>query len=255
MVRQIRTADRRRAEMLHQMEFTAKMATIGRLAASVAHEINNPLAIINEKAGLLRDLVGSSADHPHREKTLKGLESISKSVDRCSRVTHRLLGFTRRMEGGSEELALPELLREVLDFTGKEAMHRNISIETRFADDLPPVRADRGQLQQVFLNIINNAFAAVDDGGTIELTARESPRGGVETIVRDDGSGIPEEKLRYVFEPFFSTKGEFGTGLGLSITYDLVQKMGGRIDIASTPGRGTAVTVELPASSSSGREA
>jgi two-component system NtrC family sensor kinase len=237
------------------MEFTAKMATVGRLAASVAHEINNPLAIINEKAGLLRDLVDGSPDHPYREKTLKGLESISRSVDRCSGVTHRLLGFTRRMEGGFEAVALPELLQEVLGFTGKEAIHRNISIETTFADDVPHVWADRGQLQQIFLNIINNAFAAVEVGGKIELTVRLAPGGRVEAIVRDNGSGIPEEKLRDVFEPFFSTKGEFGTGLGLSITYDLVQKMGGRIEIASTLGEGTAVTVELPTTSSTGRKA
>jgi signal transduction histidine kinase len=248
MVRQIRTADLRRAEMLHRMEFTAKMATIGRLAASVAHEINNPLAIINEKAGLLQDLFHQTDGAPHRGKSLRCLESITKSVDRCSDVTHRLLGFTRTLETSAEPVEPAGLLQEVLGFTGKEAVHRNITVQTRFAPGTPPILADRGQLQQIFLNIINNAFAAVRDGGRIDLIV-DSPRAGrVVVIVQDDGEGIPEDKLPYIFEPFFSMKGKFGTGLGLSITYDLVQRMGGRINISSSPGEGTAVTVELPAS-------
>jgi len=248
MVRQIRTADLRRAEMLHRMEFTAKMATIGRLAASVAHEINNPLAIINEKAGLLQDLVQQTENQPHRDKTLRCLESITKSVERCGDVTHRLLGFTRTMESSAELVDPADLLQEVMGFTGKEAAHRNITVETRFAPDTPPIMADRGQLQQIFLNIINNALAAVTDGGRIDLIV-DSPRAGrVVVVIRDSGVGIPEDKLPYIFEPFFSLKGKFGTGLGLSITYDLVQRMGGRITISSKLNEGTAVTVELPTS-------
>jgi signal transduction histidine kinase len=248
MVRQIRVADLRRTEMLHRMEFTAKMATIGRLAASVAHEINNPLAIINEKAGLLKDLVQRSADHPHAEKNLKSLDSIIKSVERCGNVTHRLLGFTRSMEASTEPIVLSELLQEVLGFTGKEAVHRSITVDTRFEEGVSPVEANRGQLQQVFLNIINNAFAAVEHGGRVHLIVEQPRPNRVRVTVRDDGVGIPEEKLPFVFEPFFSMKGKFGTGLGLSITYDLVQKMGGRIDISSKLGEGTSVIVELPAS-------
>lgn len=248
MVRQIRTADLRRAEMLHRMEFTTKMATIGRLAASVAHEINNPLAIINEKAGLLQDLVSQTANQEHREKILRSLESIVKSVDRCGNVTHRLLGFTRSRESQTESIDLADLLQEVMDFTGKEAAHRNITVETRVAPGIPPILADRGQLQQVFLNLVNNAFAAVSDGGRIDL-AVDSPRlGWVAVVIRDNGVGIPADKLPYIFEPFFSMKGKFGTGLGLSITYELVQRMGGRINIGSKLGEGTTVTVELPTS-------
>jgi signal transduction histidine kinase len=252
MVRRARMADLRRLEMLHRMEFTAKMATIGRLAASVAHEINNPLAIINEKAGLLKDLVLHTENHPHREKTLKSLDWITSSVERCGGVTHRLLGFTRRMEATGEPINLAELLQDVLGFTGKEAVHRNITITKHFTEGTPSVVGDRGPLQQVFLNIINNAFAAVSEGGSIDLTV-ESPRSGwVAATIRDDGKGIPEDKLPHVFDPFFSTKGKFGTGLGLSITYDLVQRMGGRIEIRSKLGKGTAVTVELPVAMGSG---
>jgi two-component system NtrC family sensor kinase len=248
MVRQIRSADLHREEMLHRMEFTAKMSTIGRLAASVAHEINNPLAIINERAGLLQDLVHQTENQPNRDKTLRCLESITKSVERCSNVTHRLLGFTRSVESSTEPVDPANLLQEVLGFTGKDPEHRNISIETRIAPGTPPILGDRGRLQQIFLNIVNNALAAVGDGGTIDLII-DSPRAGrVLVIVQDDGAGIPEDKLPYIFEPFFSMKGNFGTGLGLSITYDLVQKMGGRIDIRSEQGEGTTVSVELPAS-------
>ena len=179
---------------------------------------------------------------------LRGLESIVKSVQRCSSVTHRLLGFTRSMESRAESVELGDLLQEVLGFTGKEAAHRNIVVETRVAPGTPPLMADPGQLQQVFLNIINNALAALEDGGKIVLIV-DSPRPGrVAVIIRDNGMGIPEDKLPYIFEPFFSMKGRFGTGLGLSITYDLVQKMGGRISISSKLGEGTAVTVELPTS-------
>jgi signal transduction histidine kinase len=248
MVRQIRAADLRRAEMLHRMEFTAKMATIGRLAASVAHEINNPLAIINEKAGLIEDLVQRDEERPHGERILRNLQSITRSVERCGNVTHRLLGFTRSKESRAESLDLADLLQEVLDFTGKEAAHRNIMVETRVAEGTPPVLADRGQLQQIFLNIVNNAFAAVPDGGRIDLIVDSTRAGWITVAVKDNGVGIPEDKLPHIFEPFFSTKGEFGTGLGLSITYDLVQKSGGRINISSKLGEGTAVTVELPTS-------
>jgi signal transduction histidine kinase len=248
MVRQVRMADLRRAEMLHRMEFTAKMATIGRLAASVAHEINNPLAIINEKAGLIQDLVQRDEERPHGERIQRNLESITRSVERCGNVTHRLLGFTRSKESRAESLDLADLLQEVLDFTGKEAAHRNIVVETQVARGTPPILADRGQLQQIFLNIINNAFAAVPDGGRIDLIVDSLRAGWITVVVKDNGVGVPEDKLPHIFEPFFSTKGEFGTGLGLSITYDLVQKSGGRINISSKLGEGTAVTVELPTS-------
>lgn len=249
LVRQIRAADIRRAEMLHKMEFTSKMATIGRLAASVAHEINNPLAIINEKAGLLQDLMQQSEQVPYRDRILKNLHSITNSVERCGSVTHRLLGFTRTMESQSESIDLADLLQEVLRFTGNEALHRNITVATRYEPGTPPIHTDRGQLQQIFLNIINNSFAAVPDGGRVDLVV-ESPRPErVAVTIRDNGSGIPEDKLPYIFEPFFSMKGKFGTGLGLSITYDLVQRMGAHINISSKLGEGTAVTVEFPASS------
>lgn len=246
MVNRIRAADAHRLQALHSVEYSNKMATIGRLAASVAHEINNPLAIINEKAGLLRDVASLDEAYPHRERILNSVASIIKSVERCSNVTHRLLGFTRRLEPRLEWIDLPALLREVLEFQGKEAVHRNIEIVTDFPSDVPAIESDRGQLQQVFLNIVSNSFAALPTGGRIELALRNRPGDLVAVAVRDNGEGIAPENLRHIFEPFFSTRGEFGTGLGLSITYGLVQKLGGQIEVESELGRGTCFTVVLP---------
>jgi signal transduction histidine kinase len=246
MVRHIRTADLDRAEILKNVEHTNKMASIGRLAASVAHEINNPLAIINEKAGLLTDLITANDEYPLRRKMLNSLDSIVKSVERCGEVTHRLLGFARRTRVEQEKIKLEDLVQEVLGFMGKEASHRGIEVQKRFSDDLPVILSDRGQLEQIFLNLINNAFGAVEDGGQIELILTTGNTNTVTFQVRDNGHGITQENLVHIFEPFFSTKGEFGTGLGLCITYDLVQKLGGTIEVESEVGKGTVFTVTLP---------
>jgi len=246
LVRQIMAADAQKARVMHNAEYTNKMATIGRLAASVAHEINNPLAIINEKAGLLGDIASAETTMPHRERITAGVESILKSVERCSAVTHRLLGFTKRMETRQEKIALTEVVDEVLGFLGKEADHRNVTIFRDYAQDLSPITCDRGQLQQILLNIINNAFSAVSDGGRIEINVRRNKPGEQAVGIRDDGPGIAAKNLPHIFEPFFSTKGQFGTGLGLSITYGLVQKLGGRIEVESALGAGACFTVFLP---------
>lgn len=246
LVRRIRMADTRRAKIFHNMEYTNKMASIGRLAASVAHEINNPLAIINEKAGLLKDLATFTDGFTKKDKVMGLVDSISNSVDRCSTITHRLLGFAKRMDVGKELIDLGNLLKEVLGFLGKEVEHRNISIHFDIPDDFPPIDSDRGQLQQVFLNIVNNAFSALQDGGWIKISLKKKDINTVAVTVCDNGSGISEEDQKHIFEPFFSTKGEFGTGLGLSITHEIMHKLGGEISVKSTLGEGTCFTVTLP---------
>jgi len=242
----MREADERRIALLHQVEYTNKLASIGRLAAGVAHEINNPLSIINEKAGLARDLVEGSPETPHRDRILAAVESVLKSVQRCKAVTHRLLGFARHMDVKNEALDLRGLLMEVFGFLEKEAEYRNLGVTFDIADDVQPIVSDRGQLQQVFLNILNNAFAAVPDGGKIEITVANEGDNEVSIAISDDGVGIPREHLERIFEPFFTTKQGSGTGLGLSITYGIVHKLGGRILVDSTPGQGTRFTVVLP---------
>lgn len=247
-VKRLRELDRRRAKIFHNIEYTNKMATVGRMAAGVAHEINNPLAIINEKAGLLEDLITHTKDFPSRDKFMAITNSITNSVERCSKVTRRLLGFAKRMENKVETIDLGDLLREVVGFQSTEIKHRNIIIGYNIQENIPTIQSDRGQLQQVFLNILNNAFAAVDNGGSIDITIAEADGKRIAVTITDNGVGIPKDELEHIFEPFYSTKGEFGTGLGLSITQDIVQKLGGEIIVESEPGKGTDFKVILPTS-------
>jgi two-component system NtrC family sensor kinase len=246
MVAQLREADARRAKAIHDLEYANKLATIGRMAASVAHEINNPLAIIDENAGLIEDMATFADDYPDREKTQRLVNSIHKSVERCSNVTHRLLGFAKRMDLRREPIALNHLLEEVVGFQRTETTHRNIDVEYQFPNDSVPIESDRGKLQQVFLNLLSNALAAVDDGGRIEIGLDYLDGSKVAVFIRDNGIGISPEDLQHIFEPFYSTKGEFGTGLGLSITRDIVAKLGGSIEVQSKPGQGSSFTVTLP---------
>jgi len=230
----------------HEMEYTNKMAAIGRLAAGVAHEINNPLAIIGEKAGLHKDLLTFSDELPPKEKMLGLVDAVLESVERCGAITHRLLGFAKHMDTQREEIDLEILIKGVLGFLEKEAGYRNLQVTFHIEESVPTVGSDRGQLQQVFLNIVNNAFAAVDDGGLIKISIANVDPDHVAVSVDDNGIGIAEDDLEHIFEPFFSTKKGAGTGLGLSITYGIVQKLGGQIKVTSKPGVGTCFTVILP---------
>ncbi len=246
LVNRIFIADQRRIMTLHEVEYANKMASIGRLAAGVAHEINNPLAIISEKAGLIRDLFLLQKKYGEDKKLIGLIDSIIASVDRCARITKRLLGFARHTESSVKPVDLKDAVQEVLGFLGKEAEHRGIEVSVRADEDLPAILSDRGKLQQIFLNIINNAFAAMETQGRLDVTLMKSRLGAVVTIA-DTGSGIPESDLKRVFEPFFSTKTtKGGTGLGLSITYGLVHELGGNIEVASVEGQGTTFTISLP---------
>jgi len=246
LVDRVYEGDMKRTSALHKIEHTNKMASIGRLAAGVAHEINNPLAIINEKGGLLKDLLSISEEIPPPDKLIGLIDSILYSVERCSVITHRLLGFARHIDIQAETIDLTQFINAVLGFIGKEAQYRNIAVNLDVAQDTPVIESDLGRLQQVFLNVLNNAFAAVEDGGKIDVVVRNEQPGKVSVTITDNGSGIAPENLRTVFEPFFSTKGEKGTGLGLSITYGLVQKLGGQIKVKSEVNKGTSFTITLP---------
>ncbi|UCG84873.1 MAG: two-component sensor histidine kinase [Gemmatimonadota bacterium] len=246
VVNRAREADLKRAVYYHELEYANKMAALGRLSAGVAHEINNPIAIINQSAGLLRDLMTWSKERPSREKILSLTNSILNSARRCGRITHNLLGFAKHMEVEHEKINLDRLLREVLGFLGKEASYRQIEVAFDYSGEPPSVVSDKGQLQQVFLNIINNAFAAVEDGGRIEIGIDPLDEHSVAVSITDNGAGIAEENLAHIFDPFFTTKEGSGTGLGLSITYGIVKKLGGSIDVTSEVGKGTRFTITLP---------
>jgi two-component system NtrC family sensor kinase len=246
MVNRAREADLKRAALYHKMEYTNKLAAIGRLGAGVAHEINNPLSIITEKGGLLKDLLTMSEELPPREKLVALVQSVLKAADRCGGITHRLLGFAKHMDVQRETINLDLLLHEVLGFLEKEASYRNLRVDFNYPEEPPTIVSDRGQLQQIFLNIINNAFAAVEDGGHIEIGIERVGADAVAVTIADDGVGIPADQLTHIFDPFFTTKKGAGTGLGLSITYGIVQKLGGQIGVKSKLGEGTSFTITLP---------
>ena len=247
LVSKIHTADQTRVAALHQVEYANKMASIGRLAAGVAHEINNPLAIINEKAGLVKDLLQQESIVATREKLLVQADSILASVKRCAAIIRRLLSFARQTDSTFERIELKNIIENVVGFLVKEAEYRGISTVIDIAPDIPPVQSDRGKLEQIFLNLVNNAFAALDDGGHLSFEGRKISEGRVQIAVIDDGCGIPQEDVKRVFEPFFSTRTkQGGTGLGLSITYGLVQEIGGAINVESRLGKGTRFTITLP---------
>jgi signal transduction histidine kinase len=247
LVNNIHWADLRRVATLHQVEYTNKMISLGRLGAGVAHEINNPLAIINEKAGLIKDLFVYTDRYADDQKLMGLVDSILTSVKRCSDVTRRLLNFARDTDGEDKPVDLGKTLTEVLEFMGKEEEYRSITVTIDIEEDLPTLVTNHGKLQQILLNLINNAFAAIDDGGMIDITVRKSADDTITIQVEDNGCGMSEYEIKRVFEPFYTTRsGQGGTGLGLSITYSLARELGGTIEVDSEPGVGTRFRVRLP---------
>jgi two-component system NtrC family sensor kinase len=151
------------------------------------------------------------------------------------------------MDVQHEEIDLNDTIREVIEFLDKEVLYRNIKLDTRLKEDLPRIVSDKGQLQQVFLNIINNAIDAVPDGGVIAVSTEVKGRDMVRVTIMDNGQGIPKDTIKNIFEPFYTTKGKGkGTGLGLSISYGIIKRLGGDISVESEVGEGSTFYVELP---------
>ncbi|MBC2714798.1 MAG: two-component sensor histidine kinase [Desulfobacteraceae bacterium] len=246
-VNNIFIADQRRIKTLHQVEYSNKLASIGRLAAGVAHEINNPLAIINEKSGLIKDIFQLRDTYAKDEKLIGLVDAIHASVVRCGAITKQLLSFSRHMDFSFQLVDLKKIIQEVFGFLGREAEYRNIIISINVSEDVPQFESDRGKLQQIFLNLLNNAFAALSDGGNLDISAILLRDECVRITVEDNGCGIPKKDLKKIFEPFFSTRANVGgTGLGLSITYSLIQEIGGTVDVNSTVDVGTRFIITLP---------
>ena len=253
LVGRLRASDERRAAVFAQIEHEQKLSSIGRLAAGVAHEVNNPLAIISEKAGLAQDLLALDVDadtfNERRQRLQNLMESIESTVVRARSITHRLLGFARRMEASHQSLHIDDVILESSEFLSKAARNRGISIELSVQDDLPEIISDRSQLQQIFINIFGNAMDALADkkeGGRIVVRCAPHVDGGVEVRIRDNGQGMSEEVREHIFEPFYSTKKDKGTGLGMFITYSIVRRLGGEISVTSEVGAGTEFTIIFP---------
>jgi len=218
-----------------------KLASIGRLAAGVAHEINNPLGGILSLSMLALEEMGD--DHPLR----RDVETIVRQTLRCREIVKGLLDFSRQSDHRATHTDVNPVIESTLALLGRQAMFQNIRREVSLRRDLPAVFVDPGQMQAVVMNIAINAADAMDECGTLTVST-ELDAAAHEVLVRvgDTGHGIPDDVLPLIFEPFFTTKkvGQ-GTGLGLAIVHGIVTRAGGRIEVRTSP-EGTVFTVRLP---------
>lgn len=217
-----------------------KMAAIGRLAASIAHEINNPLQAIHNTIQL------AMTDRLPVEKRGEYLGMAQKEVERLIEIVQRMLEFYRPSKGGIVQVDVNHLLQAALAIADKRIQHGNIRISVRLAEKLPPIRGVPDQLTQVFLNIIINAVEAMPNGGELRVgTLLTEDRRWVLVAFQDTGPGLTAEEIAHIFEPFYTTKPS-GTGLGLAISYGIVERHSGTIEVSSQPGQGTTFVVRLP---------
>ena len=226
-----------------------KLDAISQLGVGIAHEVNNPLAIIGEEAGWMQDLLRreSFKDNPDAGELRDSLRQIVTQTARSREITHKLLSFGGKTDGTIRDVDMNSLVTDVVVLRRREASQKNIEIREELAGKLPVILSEPALLRQLLINLINNSMDAMPDGGTVTVSTVAGDDGGVRLEVRDTGFGIPHENLDKIFDPFFTTKppGK-GAGLGLSISHGILQRVGGRISVASTPGQGTTVTVELP---------
>lgn len=258
MVNQIAQSEREKEMMNEQVIEAGKLASVGELAAGIAHEINNPVAIMVEEAGWIEDLL-SEEDLQASENLgefKRALKQIKTQGIRCKEITHKLLSFARKTDPKLKMVFLNDLLQEVVGLSEQSAKYSNVKIIKHLTPDLPVISISPSEMQQVLLNLINNAIDAMDTkGGQIEITTRME-NDYVVVDVADTGHGIPRADLQRIFDPFYTTKpvGK-GTGLGLSICYGIVKKMGGEITVNSAVGLGTTFHVRIPVSEENRAEA
>jgi two-component system NtrC family sensor kinase len=220
---------------------------VGELAAGIAHEINNPVAIMVEEAGWIEDLLEEDGTCEDPAEVRRALKQIKNQGARCKQITHKLLSFARKTDPELRKVQLNELIDEVVALSEQRVKYSNVKLNLNLARHLPEVYVSPSEFEQVLLNLVNNALDAMGpEGGTLEITTRVDG-GQVVVDVADTGQGIPKANLARIFDPFFTTKpvGK-GTGLGLSICYGIIKKMEGEISVNSAVGLGTTFHVRLP---------
>ncbi|MCF8034908.1 MAG: two-component sensor histidine kinase [Desulfarculaceae bacterium] len=254
LVNRIAEADSQKEAMNEKMIEAGRLASIGELAAGIAHEINNPVAIMVEEAGWIEDLM--SEEGPLSEETLseiqRAVQQIQEQGSRCKQITYKLLSFARKTDPTVKEVSLNSLVEEVISLVGQKSRYAGVRIETELGPGLPRVAASPSELQQVLLNLVNNAVDAIDSEGGVVSVRSNPDNGWVRLTVSDTGIGIAPANLARIFDPFYTTKpvGQ-GTGLGLSICYGIINKLGGEIKVTSAKGKGSTFVVLLPAISQS----
>jgi two-component system NtrC family sensor kinase len=249
IVNRIARADDEKVMMNQKVVEAGKLASVGELAAGVAHEINNPVAIMVEEAGWIGDLLEEDEFHQsgNLPELTRAVNQIKAQGRRCKEITHKLLSFARKTDGNLQDVDVNELLEEVVALTSQRAKYAMVRINSDFDPKMLKVRVSPSEFQQVFFNLINNALDAMEDkGGTLTVSSRRKD-GFIVVEITDTGRGIPEANLNRIFDPFFTTKSVGkGTGLGLSICYGIVDKMGGKIECKSAVDVGTTFYVSIP---------
>jgi two-component system NtrC family sensor kinase len=240
---------KQRSEELFAMQArvaqSERLASLGILAAGVAHEINNPLGAIMALTGLTLEEL--KENDPNREN----LQEVVRQSERCRDIVKGLLQFSRHSKVNPELADLNKILQDTLSLVTKQAQFLNITVATNYDPQLPPVMANKSELEEVFMNILINAVQAMQERGTITITTRHSaPDNSVEVLITDTGCGVPPDKIDQLFHPFFTTKesGQ-GTGLGLSIAYGIITSHHGSISVESEVGKGSTFKIRLPIAS------
>ena len=249
MTKKIEKVELERKKMDRQIIETGKLAAVGELAAGIAHEINNPVAIMVEEAGWMEDLLEDEnlEEQSTLEEFHRALKQINTQGRRCKEITHKLLSFARKTESDTQDVMINDLVKQVVELSAQRAKFENVVVSTHMAESLPMIKVSESEMQQVLLNLINNALDAIDNkSGKIEIITGLD--GDFITVtLSDNGMGIPKANMDKVFDPFYTTKpvGK-GTGLGLSICYGIINKMGGDIEVKSTVNVGTSFIIRIP---------
>jgi len=228
---------------------TQKLAALGGLAAGVAHEINNPLAIIRQEAEWTSQVLKKAEfpESPQLAEIRDSLREIIQQVERAREITLNLLNLARKRQPVIQQVDLNRLIQGMVALVEKEAKERNIRIIQQLQPDLPLIYSDGPLLRQVVLNLLNNARQAVEKDGSIIVTTKPTEDQRIIISVADTGPGIPPEHLGRIFDPFFTTKMPgAGTGLGLAISQRIIHQLGGEITVTSRLGEGATFTVILP---------
>ena len=258
IIRRMRRMDEEKLQLGKQLVRATRMAELGQMAAGFAHEINNPLQIMKSDGALIQMIFSDLKKNGRLEESdmrefEETLDQLKLQIERCSKITQAILEFGRKSEPTQQDVDLVAFIPQVTSMIDKKASVQGIRLKKEISERTPLLRADPAQLQQVLLNLLNNAIDAITDrhgceGGELTVRAGPGEDGRLSISVKDNGAGMSQENLKRIFTPFFTTKppGK-GTGLGLYVCYGIIEGMGGTMEVTSEMGVGTTFVIHLPA--------